>query len=79
MNINDFKDNFKYKLFIPFLYFLNWALMFVGPSFMQVLYQKICIFALAYLCLKATILALIAFAAFYKSHGIMNRAEKLKN
>jgi hypothetical protein len=36
MDINDFKDNFKYKLFIPFLYFLNWALMFVGPSFMQV-------------------------------------------
>lgn len=78
MDINDFKYNFKYKLFIPFFYILSWILMFVGPTFIQVQYQMICIVALAYLCLKSTIMVLIAVVAFFKTHALLNRAEKFE-
>lgn len=78
MDINDFKDNFKYKLFIPFVYILNWALMFVGPTFIQVQYQKICILALSYLCMKSTVMVIIAIIAFFKCHSLLDKAEKLK-
>jgi hypothetical protein len=74
MDINDFKDNFKYKLFIPFIYIINWALMFVGPTFIQVQYQKICILALTYLCLKSTVMVFIAIVATYKSYRLFGRA-----
>jgi hypothetical protein len=36
MDISDFKDNFKYKFVVPFFYIISWALMFVGPAFIQV-------------------------------------------
>jgi hypothetical protein len=78
MDINDFKDNFKYKLYIPFVYLLNWALMFVGPTFIQVQYQKICILALSYLCMKSTFMVVIAIIAYFKSMRLIDRAEKLK-
>ncbi len=79
MDINDFKDNFKYKLILPFLYIVSWALMFVGPTFIQVQYQKICIFFLSYLCIKSTIMAIIAVIGFYKSTKILNKVEENKN
>lgn len=78
MDFNDFKDNFKYKLFIPTLYVTNWILMFIGPTFFQVSYQKLCILALAYLCIKSTIMLIIAFIATYKSFKILGRAEELE-
>lgn len=78
MDINDFKDNFKYKLIIPFIYILNWALMFVGPTFIQVQYQKVCIVALAYLCMKSSIMLVIAVIAFFKTHALLNRATDFK-
>jgi len=74
MDIADFKDNYKYKLFIPFVYIINWALMFVGPTFIQVQYQKICILILLYLSFKSTVMTIIAVIAFFKSWAIMNRA-----
>jgi len=52
--------------------------MFVGPAFIQVQYQRICIIALTYLCIKSTIMALIAIVAFFKCWGILNRAENLQ-
>lgn len=78
MDIADFKDNFKYKFVVPFFYIINWALMFVGPTFIQVQYQKICILALTYLCLKSTVMGFIAIVAFFKGWAILNRAEKLQ-
>lgn len=78
MDINDFKDNFKYKLFIPIVYIINWALMFVGPTFIQVQYQQMCIVALSYLCMKSTIMLIIAVIATFKSFSLFKRAEKLK-
>ena len=78
MDINDFKHNFRYKLFLPFVYILNWALMFIGPTFIQVTYQKICLIAITYLCLKSTLMVTIAMIAAYKSFKMLGRAEKLK-
>jgi hypothetical protein len=74
MDINDFKDNFKYKLVIPFIYIISWALMFIGPTFIQVQYQKICIIALSYLCMKSAFMVGIAVVAFFKSHSLLNKA-----
>lgn len=79
MDIADFRDNFKYKLLIPFIYLLNWALMFVGPTFIQVQYQKICIVVLTYLCLKSTCMLFIAVCAFFKSLAIFKRVETQDN
>jgi hypothetical protein len=78
MDINDFKHNFKYKLLLPFVYILNWSLMFIGPTFIQVQYQKICLIAITYLCLKSTLMVTIAMIAAYKSFRLFGRAEKLK-
>ena len=74
MDINDFKHNFKYKLFVPFIYIINWALMFMGPTFFQVQYQKICIIALLYLCVKSATLVVIGIGATYKAFRLMGRA-----
>ncbi len=78
MDINDFKHNFKYKLFLPLVYIINWSLMFIGPSLIQVQYQKICLIAITYLCLKSTLMVTIAMIAAYKSFMLFGRAEKLK-
>ncbi len=79
MDINDFKDNFKYKLILPFFYIVSWALMFIGPTFIQVQYQKVCIFFLTYLCIKSTIMAIIAVIGYYKSTKILNKVEENKS
>jgi hypothetical protein len=78
MDINDFKHNFKYKLFVPFIYIVSWALLFIGPTFIQVQYQKICIVALTYLCLKSAMMLVIAIMATYKSFKLLGRAERFK-
>jgi hypothetical protein len=41
-------------------------------------YQKICILALSYLCVKSSIMAIIAIIAFFKCRNLLDKAEKLK-
>ena len=52
MDINDFKNNRRYKFIIPFIYVISWTLMLFGPVYFPVLYQKYCIFWLVYVDMK---------------------------
>ena len=74
MDMEDFKYNYKYKIIIPALYILNWILMFVGPFYLQVLYQKICIFILVYLTFKSFIIFNISIITFFKFNSTMKKA-----
>lgn len=78
MDIEDFLYNYKYKLIVPAIYIATWALMFVGPFFIPVLYQKICIFLILYLTAKSLILLTISIIAYFKNRRILNRAEQLQ-
>ena len=72
--MEDFKYNYKYKIIIPALYIANWILMFVGPFYLQVWYQKFCIIILIYLTFKSLIICLISFITFYKFRRTMKKA-----
>lgn len=79
MDIEDFLYNYKYKLIVPAIYIATWALMFVGPFFIPVLYQKICISLILYLTAKSLILLAISIIAYFKNRRILKRAEQLQN
>lgn len=78
MDINDFVGLFKYKLIIPILYIVSWALMFIGPAFFQVIYQRVCIAFLLYACVKVGMLFVISVSGSYQAWKILNRAERDK-
>ena len=73
MEIEDFRDNFKYKLIIPSVYILSWVGMFVGPYYFPAKYQLLCMIFLFYAFVKSSMLIVGAIVAFYKSMVILNR------
>ena len=78
MDMDDFRDNFKYKLIPPFMYIFNWVLMFVGPFIFPAEYQMYCIVLLIWLFFRGLVWLVGSVVACYRSNVIMNRAEKLK-
>ncbi len=73
MDIKDFEGLTKFKLIIPFIYIVNWALMFVGPSFFPIVYQKICICLLVYLLFKLCTYFFNILIILFRSWKYMNR------
>ena len=52
MQPEDFEGMFKYKLLLPGLYIVNWAIMLIGPLLYPVGYQMFTIVVFAYMLLK---------------------------
>lgn len=52
MDINDFKNNRRYKFIIPLIYVISWTFMLFGPVYFPVSYQYFCIFWLMYVDVK---------------------------
>ena len=78
MDLEDFKYNYKYKIIIPAMYIISWILMFVGPFYLQVLYQRICIIMLLYLTFKSFLILIMSAVGFYKSRKVLRRAAEIK-
>ena len=78
MDLEDFKYNYKYKIIIPAMYIISWVLMFVGPFYIQVLYQRICIIMLIYLTFKSFLIFLMSGIGLYKSRKVLKRAAEIK-
>ena len=76
MDIRDFEGNFKYKLYLPSVYILNWMLMIVGPFYFPVEYQKYYLIAIFYLTLRSSMTFLWTFIGTIKSHRLLNKYEK---
>lgn len=78
MDINDFNNNFKHKLFIPSLCILNWILIFIGAIYFPSSYHTYCFIVFAYLCVKSTVILTEACLATYKSFKVLARAQELE-
>ena len=78
MDINDFKDSFKYKLLIPGVYLLSWILMFTGPTFFQAEYQNICIVIMLYFCSRLFHVTLSSIYTYFKFNQTVAKAQMLK-
>lgn len=74
MDINDFKGNFKYKLIVPIVYIVSWISLFVGPSFFQVYYQRICIYILLHALARLTLNMVYSIIAYVKANKTLNKA-----
>lgn len=79
MDINDFQGLFKFKLVIPALYLISWAMMFTGPYFFSVAYQTISFGFLVYLAIKVSIMFFIAIMAFFRTQKVLNRVEEAQS
>lgn len=67
MDIEDFKGNFKYKLIVPLVYVLSWVCLLAGPTFFQVLYQRICICILLHGLGRLTLMMFYSFITWLKA------------
>lgn len=76
MDIKDFEGLTKFKLIIPAIYIINWALMFVGPSFFPTVYQKISIALLVYLLFKLCTYFFNMLIVLCRSWSYMNRLKE---
>jgi len=78
MDINDFRESFKYKLIIPGVFLLSWILMFIGPTFFQAEYQKICIAFIVYFSVRIIHVTLNSVYTYFRFNQTIAKAEALK-
>lgn len=68
MKYEDFERMHIYKCFLPFLYILNWILMFVGPIYLPTFYQKYYLFCVLYLTCRTVFSCLWTQFGSRKAH-----------
>lgn len=71
MDIKDFENNFKYKLYLPFVYVANWVLMLTGPFYFPSLYQRYYLCAIAYLAVRSIMTFLWTLIGCHKANFLL--------
>ena len=77
MDIRDFENNGKYKLFLPILYVVNWALMLTGPFFYPVAYQYICFAIILFMAFKSAITFICCLFSVYSGIKTLKKAKQI--
>jgi hypothetical protein len=72
MDIRDFEDNFKFKLYLPVLYAVNWALMILGPFLFPLHYQTYYLCAFAYLAFRSVMTAIWTTIGCFSTNKLLN-------
>lgn len=77
MDIRDFENNFKYKLFLPILYVVNWALMLTGPFFYPALYQYVVLGVFTIIALKSAITFVWSIIALFDGVSLLYKYRQI--
>ncbi len=77
MDIRDYDNTYRYKFFLPMLYVVNWALMLTGPFFYPAAYKIYCFGVFFLIGLKGVQTIIWGTIATYKSHSLLNKAQRI--
>lgn len=72
MQIQDYENIFKYKLYLPVVYVTNWMLMILGPFYFPVYYQRYYLTALTYLTVRSVMTFLWTIIGTLKANSLLN-------
>lgn len=79
MDIRDFEGNFKFKLYLPILYIINWALMIFGPFYFPLNYQTYYLCAMGYLAFRSVMTAIWTAIGCFRTHQLLNHKIELSS
>jgi hypothetical protein len=75
MRIEDFNRIKLYKWYLPMVYLVNWALMFIGPAYCPTLYEKYYLLAITYLACRTTFGFVWTLIGSLKAHKLMDKVQ----